>query len=609
MCGIIGYIGDKDLLAVLLVGLEKLSYRGYDSSGISVITNNEISTWKKSGKTQVLSDHLSSLTVQGGVGIGHTRWATHGTPSDKNSHPHNNRMNSISIVHNGIIENFLPLKNELQAKGYIFLSETDTEVLVHLISDYYTNNLMDAFSKALSRLEGSFAVAMISEYEPESIYVARKSSPLIIGVSKDEMFIASEINVLLSHTKDVVYLEDNEIAVITKQSFSCYDAITLQEISKTIDHVNSNIQNSAEKNGFSHFMLKEIYEQPKIIENILDKYLNNKEITFPTLIPLHNELKNVNRFVIQACGTSWHAGLIAKFFIEKHARIAVDIDTSSELRYRDLISTKNDVVLAISQSGETADTLACLRESKSRFQKVISFVNVKNSAMHLESDAVIFSHSGQEIGVASTKNFLAQVVTLLLFSLYIGKLNGHLSDSDLTILLEEIKLLPGLVNAQILNHNKIKSLSKKLSKHKNFLFIGRGVNYPSALEASLKLKEISYIHSTAYPAGELKHGPIALIDENLPVIAICPETETYDKMFSNIQEVKSRSAITVVIATEGDEQIKEYADFLITIPKIIPFLTPILIAVPLQLFSYEIASILGCDVDKPRNLAKSVTVE
>eukprot|EP01047_Picozoa_sp_COSAG01_P000721 COSAG01_NODE_14_length_41020_cov_40.702133_13_plen_608_part_00 len=607
MCGVIGYIGDRDISSILLVGLERLSYRGYDSSGMAILADKELSYWKKAGKTHVLADSLSNLSIQGHVGIAHTRWATHGVPNDSNAHPHINKNQRLAIVHNGIIENYMLLKNKLIDQGYIFTSDTDSEVLAHLIASHECDTLEEAVYASLKEIEGSYAIAVIGEQDPHKIVIARKGSPLIVGLGDNEMYIASEINVLLSHTKRMIYLEDNDLAVVSKDDLNIYND-SFELVSRSEQLITWQAE-ASDKNNYDYFMLKEIYEQPEVIQTILNKYVKQDMINFAQLNGMHKNLLAAKRFIIQACGTSWHAGLLAKHFIEKYMGILAEVDTSSEFRYRHLIAAKTDIVLGISQSGETADTLACLREAKSKFLKALSFVNVKNSAMDLESDAVIFSHSGQEVGVASTKNFTAQITTLLLFSLYMGKTLGHLDIATYQQMITALHEIPTYIQKLLKQHDQIKSIADEFYTYKNFIFIGRGVNYASALEGSLKLKEISYIHSTAYPAGELKHGPIALIDENMPVVCLCPKTDTYTKMFSNLQEVKSRSAKTIVIHTEGDNDILEFSDRSITIPNVPDFLTPLLIAIPLQLLAYEIAMRLNCDVDKPRNLAKSVTVE
>lgn len=606
MCGIVGYVGDRDVSAVLIVGLERLSYRGYDSSGISVISDNELSFWKKSGKIHELSKILDGLTINASLGIGHTRWATHGIPNDINSHPHLDKAKKISIVHNGIIENYLEIKEELIKDGYVFRSQTDTEVIVHLVDKLFKDSLVHALADACKQLKGSYAVAMISELDPDKIIVARSGSPLIIGQGQNENFISSDINTILPHTKNIIYLEDNQFGEITKESIVIYDN-QLNIISPKINHVNWDPVQS-EKNGHDHFMHKEIHEQPAVIRRIISKYVNSKGIiSFKNVANL--PLKDVSRFIIQSCGTSWHAGLIGRYMLENYAKTPSEVDYSSEFRYRRMISKGKDIVMAISQSGETADTLAGIREAKSHFFPILSFVNVKQSSIDRESDAVIYSHSGQEVGVASTKNYLSQLTTLYLFSLYLAVEKGELTQAYIEPYITELKRIPEYIESILAQEETIKALADKYYLSNQFLFIGRGINYPSALEGALKLKEISYVHATGYAAGELKHGPIALIDSKLPIVCIAPNTSTYNKMLSNIQEVKSRKGKTIIVATEGNKEIADYADDVIYIPKTLEDLSPLLVSVPLQLLSYYIAIKRDCDVDQPRNLAKSVTVE
>jgi glucosamine--fructose-6-phosphate aminotransferase (isomerizing) len=607
MCGIVGYIGDKDITSVLLVGLERLSYRGYDSSGIAVISNEELSYWRRAGKLHELSKVLEGLSIKGSLGIGHTRWATHGVPDETNAHPQFSANRKIAVVHNGIIENFSTLKEELITKGFIFRSQTDTEVIVHLIDHYFDGDLYQAVKSTIKRIEGAYAIVVIAESHPNQFIVARKGSPLIIGIGKNENYVSSDINAITTHTKDLIFLDDNEIGIITKENVIIKNG-TGNTITKKVTHIDWT-PTKTEKEGYDHFMLKEIFEQPSVVRKILKKYVKNATIEFKHIQRSPVNYSEVNRFIIQACGTSWHAGLIAKYWIENMVSILTEVDVSSEFRYRNMIRQGTAIVMAVSQSGETADTLACLREAKSKFFKVLSFVNVKESAMDRESDSVIYSHSGQEIGVASTKNFSAQLVTLYLFSLYLSGLKKTLTTAEITDRLNELNRIPDYIDQLLNQSDVIKSIAEKYYLSRDFLFIGRGVNYPSALEGALKLKEISYIHATGYAAGELKHGPIALIDPKLPVVCIAPKTSTYDKMINNIQEVKSRKGKIIAIATEGDQKIGQLANDVIYIPKVQEALTPLLVAIPLQLLSYYIAIKLDCDVDQPRNLAKSVTVE
>ena len=607
MCGIVGYIGDRDTTAILLVGLERLSYRGYDSSGIAVVSNGELSCWRRAGKLYELSKFLEGLTINASVGIGHTRWATHGIPDGANAHPQYSSDKKIALVHNGIIENFNALKGELIDLGFVFRSKTDTEVIVHLIDYYFEGNLYEAITRTIKRLEGSYAIAIVSEYEPNQVIVARKGSPLIIGVGKNENYVSSDINSMVIHTKDMIFLDDDEIAIVTK------DAVIVRDCKgNNVDKKVTNVDwspDTAQKEGYDYFMLKEIFEQPAISRNILTQYVQKLKLVFEDSQRAPFSYEDVDRFIIQACGTSWHAGLITKYWMENLAHVLTEVDISSEFRYRQMIEQDTAIILAISQSGETADTLACLRAAKSKFFKALSFVNVKGSSVDRESDGVIYSYAGQEIGVASTKNYIAQLMTLYLFTLHISQIKGRLSVAEIKDRIQELNEIPNYIEKLLSQSDKIKAISDKYYLSREFLFIGRGVNYPSALEGALKLKEISYIHATGYAAGELKHGPIALIDSKLPVVCIAPATSTYKKMISSIQEVKSRKGKVIAIVTEGNNEIKDLVDDVIYIPKVREELTPLLVAIPLQLLSYYIAINLDCDVDQPRNLAKSVTVE
>jgi glucosamine--fructose-6-phosphate aminotransferase (isomerizing) len=608
MCGIVGYIGNRDIVSILLVGLERLSYRGYDSSGIATLSEGELSYWKKPGKIHELEEMLKPLSIRGDVGIGHTRWATHGEPNEINCHPQINQSGKIAIVHNGIIENFVELRNKLTKEGYIFRSQTDSEVIVHLIDKYLQDNVEEAVEKAIQDLEGTYAMAVVCEKNPDKIVVCRKGSPLIIGLGKDENYISSDISPLLIHTKSVIYLDDDEIAVIKK------DKVVVRKVNGAVIEKKVQVITwdpvQSEKSGYKHFMLKEIFEQPTIVRNIMSKVVSkDKKLNFKHLKISHRELSEISRFIIQACGTSWHAGLVGKVLLENYTKTLTEVDISSEFRYRQVISQGKEMVIAMSQSGETADTIACIREAKSKFFPVLSFVNVKGSTIDRESDGVIYTYAGQEIGVASTKNYIAQLVNLYLFSIYLGLVKWTLSEEEAQGMIDALKKVPDQIEKILSQTDKIKAIAKKYQKSREFLFIGRGLNYPSALEGALKLKEISYIHATGYPAGELKHGPIALIDSKLPVVCIAPQSETYSKMISNIQEVRARKGKTIIVATEGDTEIEKFADDIIYIPQAPENLTPILVSIPLQLLAYYIALYLECDVDQPRNLAKSVTVE
>lgn len=607
MCGIVGYIGDRDVPSVLLVGLERLSYRGYDSSGIAVIEKDGISSWKKIGKIHNLSACLNKLKIESTVGIGHTRWATHGIPSVNNAHPHFSQNKKFAVVHNGIIENYLLLKEKLLKQGYIFRSETDTEVIVHLIDHFYKNDFEQAVIKTIAELTGAFSICIISEVEKDKIICAKKGSPLILGLGENENFIASDINAIITNTKNIIHMNEDELAIVTRNK------ITLKDFNGKVIERDAQIIKwdpiAAEKSGYDHFMMKEICEQPSVIRNILGKLYPNNEFSFKNLNMTRSDLNNISRFIIQACGTSWHAGLVMKYLLERFARVAADIDISSEFRYRHKVSGEKEIVVALSQSGETADTLACLREAKEQGYRVMSFVNSKNSSMDRESDDVVYSYAGQEVGVASTKNYIAQLVTTYIFTIYLAQIRWTMTEEVAKEKIDALKKIPDYIEQILEQKDKIKAIADKYFNSRDFLFIGRGVNYPSALEGALKLKEISYIHATGYAAGELKHGPIALIDEKMPVVCVAPNADTYEKMLSNIQEVRARKAKAIIIASEGNTEIKEYADDIIYIPETSEELTPILAAIPMQLLSYYIAQNLGCDVDQPRNLAKSVTVE
>ncbi|WP_029520488.1 glutamine--fructose-6-phosphate transaminase (isomerizing) [Persephonella sp. IF05-L8] len=603
MCGIIGYVGKRNAVPVLLYGLQRLEYRGYDSAGIAVIdkAGDKIIVEKQVGKIKDLQEHLWGKKIEGHIGLGHTRWATHGAPTIENAHPHTSQKGTISIVHNGIIENYMELKKELMDKGYKFNSETDTEVIAHLFEDLYTGDLLETTFKVAKKLEGAYAVGIISTYEPDRIVAIKKGSPLIIGLGKDENFIASDIPAVLEYTKDFIALEDGEIAVITKDKVEVY-SIGGKKLEKKPFHVNWDVS-VAEKAGYKHFMQKEIHEQPRTIADTISGFNSSKNEE------LFEMLKDTSRLYIIACGTSYHAGLVGKFWIEKFARIPVEVDYASEYRYRDRIIDEKTVVLGISQSGETADTRFALLDAKKEGAKTIGLVNVVGSSLSRETDYVLYTYCGPEIGVAATKTFTAQLVSLLLFALEAGLKRGAISLEDYEFIHNQLLHIPSKVEEILKKDNEIKDLAHKYMNATDFLFLGRNINYPIALEGALKLKEISYIHAEGYPAGEMKHGPIALIDEKLPVVCVIPKDRFYEKMFSNVQEVKARKGKVLSVATEKDEEIKQLSDDIIYIPETIDPLYPILTVVPLQLLSYHIATLLGKDVDQPRNLAKTVTVE
>ncbi len=607
MCGIVGYIGKKSADTVLLVGLEHLEYRGYDSAGLAVIDNNELVVRKKEGKLRVLNEYLREYPIRSHIGIGHTRWATHGEPNSINAHPHMDCKEKIAIAHNGIIENYNCIKDKLIKEGHIFISETDTEVIPHLIEKYYQGNLLKAVLTTVNELEGSFALAIVSEWEPDKLIAVKQGSPLIVGKGESENFIASDIPALFNLTKEVYYLEDKEIAVLTEKDIHFYN-FQGESIEKNVKHIKIESRLMG-KGDHEHYMFKEIMEQPEVVSRIIKERIDGNNILFKHLHFGNEYIAKVTRIIIQAAGTSWHAGLVGKFLFEELSRVYTEVDISSEFRYRNPIIEGDTLLIAISQSGETADTIVGIRLAKSKFIKVLSLCNNLESTIGRESDAVIDLLAGPEIGVASTKAYVSQLVSLLLFSIYMGKVKWTIKEEDITKYLNELKTIPNKIQSILNQNEKIKKIANKYAQAYNIIFLGRSYNYPTAFEGALKLKEISYIHSTGYQAGEFKHGPIALIDQDIPVVCIVPKSDIYQKMISNIQEVKARKGIIISIATEGDEVIEKYSDEVIYIPETLEMFSPILTVVPLQLFAYYIALKRGCDVDKPRNLAKSVTVE
>ncbi len=597
MCGIMGYIGYREATPILISGLERLEYRGYDSAGIC-ISDGVLKTLKKKGKVEELKELVEKSDNKGNIGIAHTRWATHGEPNEINAHPHCDNENKIAIVHNGIIENHFALKKLLQKEGYKFKSETDSEIVAHLISKFYLGDIEKASLKALKFLEGTFGLAIISSKE-DKIIATRHGSPLVLGIGEEEMFVASDVSAIIEYTKKVIYLEDDQIAILTKDSYQIktFDG---KEIDPSIEEIKFNIR-EIEKSGYDHFMLKEIFEQPESINNTLRGRIKGERI----ILSLNFNFNQISKITLIACGTSWHSALIGKHYIEKIAKIPCEVDYASEFRYRDPILNERDLIIAISQSGETADTLAAIKEARKKGVKIMGIVNSVGSSISRNVDCGIYIHAGPEIGVASTKAFTSQVISLLLFALYLKNKKEEL-DYDL---LNDISKLSRDIKDILNNSNKIKKIAEEYKDSKNFLYLGRGLNFPVALEGALKLKEISYIHAEGYPAAEMKHGPIALIDENMPVIFICPKDNTYEKILSNMQEVKARKGKIIALISEEDEKITMLADHIIIVPKINDFLSPILNVIPLQLFAYYIANFKGLDVDKPRNLAKSVTVE
>ncbi|MCC6720692.1 MAG: glutamine--fructose-6-phosphate transaminase (isomerizing) [Bacteroidia bacterium] len=615
MCGIVAYIGPNQAYDFLIKGLKRLEYRGYDSAGIALIENNEIKVFKEHGKVQDLVDNLKGKNLSGNIGIGHTRWATHGEPNQKNAHPHLSGSGNLAVIHNGIIENYATLKEVLIKNGHTFKSDTDTEVLVHLIEEIKTNekcSLFEAVRLALNEVVGAYAIVILSNSDPDTIIAARKGSPLVVGIgkNKDEFFMASDATPIVEYTRTVTYLEDNEIAEIRDGQLNV-KTIENREKTPYIQNLELSLE-AIEKGGFEHFMLKEIYEQPK---SILDSFRGridsqNLKIEMRSLNEFENKIKSLKRIIIVACGTSWHAGLVAEYLFEDYARIPVEVEYASEFRYRNPILYPEDLVIAISQSGETADTMAALELAKKSGATIFGVCNVVGSSIPRITDAGAYTHAGPEIGVASTKAFTAQVTVLTLLALGFAQRRGTISDSKLRNILHEIERVPSKVE-KVLNscENIVIQISKEFYKSSNFLYLGRGYNFPVALEGALKLKEISYIHAEGYPAAEMKHGPIALIDEQMPVVVIATQNEIYEKVLSNIQEVKARKGKIIAIVTENDEKVKNLAEFCIEIPETEDSLIPLLSTIPLQLLSYHIAILRGCNVDQPRNLAKSVTVE
>lgn len=610
MCGIVGYIGFEDASQFMLDGLSKLEYRGYDSAGIAVIgPNNVIKVQKKVGRLANLEGIVKNDPNPGHIGIGHTRWATHGRPSDMNAHPHTDAKGLFAVVHNGIVENYLPIKEELIKKGYEFKSETDTEVVAHLLADLYDGDFEGTVRRVLQRIEGSYSLVILCADDPSRIICTKKDNPLVIGLGKGENFIASDIPAIINHTRDTFIMNDGEVAVVTKDSVRVSD-LAGNLINKKVYHVTWNAE-AAEKGGFEHFMLKEIYEQPKAIRDTLTGRISkdNKEVIFEELGWEPADVASVNRILITACGTAYHAGLVAKYYIEQLARIPVEVDIASEYRYRDPLTDKNTLAIVISQSGETSDTLAALKEAKRRGARSLAVTNVVGSSIAREADQVIYTWAGPEIAVASTKAYTTQLVALLLLAVYIGKLNGKLDAALAEKILTDLHELPTLCNEIFETVDDIKAFAKNYGFREDAFFLGRSIDYAVAMEGSLKLKEISYIHAEAYAGGELKHGTLALIEEGVPVIALATQEDVREKMMSNIKEVKARDAVVIGLGLAGDTEISKYVDHTIFVPRSDKFTAPILAVVPLQLLAYYAAITRGTDVDKPRNLAKSVTVE
>ena len=609
MCGIVGYIGSKDAVNILIKALYKLEYRGYDSAGIAILANNQIKIIKCEGKVERLEKLLEEDPTYGKIGLGHTRWATHGKPCEANAHPHQGCDKRIVVIHNGIIENYMLIKERLTLAGHRFVSETDTEIIPHLIENYYRGDLTRAVQQAQRELEGSYAIAVMSLHEPDKIVATRRGSPLIIGLGEGEMFLASDIPALLAFTKKIIFLEEGEIATITTHQVQFIndrgEIVQKQEVNIDWD------EKMAEKDGYKHFMLKEIFQEPMIIRNNLedriDKSLNMVELSDLNITT--QAIRKLRRIYILACGSSYYTGLAGKYILEEIANIPVEVDYGSEYRYRKILLDKQELVIVISQSGETADTIAALRVCQKEGGKVLAITNVRGSTISREADSVMYIKAGPEIGVATTKAFMGQLICLLLLALYFAQIR---SDDDLPgikQIVSELLKIPQITESILLQNSTIQRLSREFYSYHNFLYLGRGFNYPIALEGALKLKEISYIHAEAYPAGEMKHGPIALLDKNFPVVVLVPQDRVYSKVVNNIKEIKARDTQILAIATQGDQIIKEIVDRVIYIPRCMDILYPLLTIIPLQLFAYYVADLLGCDIDKPRNLAKSVTVE
>lgn len=606
MCGIVGYIGRGNTKKIILQGLKTLEYRGYDSSGIALISKGNIIVEKKAGRIEKLEESIAGKDYPSDIGIGHTRWATHGVPSDKNSHPHYSMDKSVAVVHNGIIENYQNLRKELVGKGFIFSSDTDTEVISQLIQDMYNGDILDTVEKVIKRLVGSYAIGVIHKDHPNELICAREHSPLVIGIGNGENFIASDVSALLKYTKDVYYLEDGDIATLKIGSVEIFDR-DKKTVSREKKHIDWSLE-QATKCGYPHFMLKEIFEQPQVIKETFEKRVHNKKIDFSDILT-YEEIKNINKIYIVACGTAYHAGLQGQFAFQKIAKLEVFTDVASEFRYSDPFIDEKTMVIFVSQSGETSDTLAALKEAKTKKALTVAITNVVGSTISREAHKVIYTMAGPEIAVASTKAYTTQITIFYLFSLYIGKLKGVISDEKYQEYLSDIENIPEKVQKVINNHEKIKFIAEYLKDKTNGFFIGRGLDYKIALEASLKMKEVSYIHTEAFASGELKHGTIALIESGTPVIVIATQKNLLDKSVSNIKEVKARGAYIITVRFENDESLKEVSDSFISLPLCDDLFSGFLSIIPLQLLSYYTSSLKGIDVDKPRNLAKSVTVE
>jgi len=609
MCGIVGYVGKEQAAPIILKGLRRLEYRGYDSAGMAVINRSALHLVKEVGKLKAFRSRLEKEPVHGTVGIGHTRWATHGVPSLSNAHPHHDCTRSLMLVHNGIIENYYDLREQLIGKGHTFVSETDTEVVAHLIEENYSGDLLEAMLHSMEALRGAYALAVVTANEPDTIVAARCGSPLVVGCGNDCNFVASDASAMLGHTRRVIYLEDYQAARLRSDSVLVCDRKG-NEVEPDVKEITLDLSD-IEKGGHPHFMIKEIFEQPSLVSDVLMRRISpaTGEISFAESHLDELALERVNKIMMVSCGTAYHASLVAKYYLENLVRIPVDADVASEFRYRNPIVDENTLVIAISQSGETADTLAGVKEARSRGAKVLSVINVEGSSIDRESMAALYVYAGPEIAVASTKAYTAQVLSLLLFSLYLGRKRGTLDRETYAELVGELQSIPDKMKWILDNHEKVKTCSRQFSEARSFLYLGRSYNYPNALEGALKLKELSYIHAEGCGAGEMKHGPIALIDDTFPVVCLAPAGRVYEKMASNIQEIRARRGVLIVIATEGDEQITDHSDHVIYVPRTHEILSPLLTVIPLQLLAYYTTIVKGLDVDQPRNLAKSVTVE
>ncbi len=613
MCGIVGYVGPRRLVPVVLGGLKRLEYRGYDSAGIVFLQDGELKKYRSKGKLQNLENSMEdALGAASHIGLGHTRWATHGAPTTENAHPHSDCSGELVVVHNGIIENFHSLRNELLEKGHTFASETDTEVLAHLIEEYLENDLQAAVTQALSHVEGSYALGVLWAGMPDTLIAARNHCPLVLGVHDEEGgFIASDIPPLLPYTDQVIFLDDQELAVVNHNTYKIYSLESEKEVIREATTISWNAA-MAEKGGYKHFMLKEIYEQPQAIIDTVSGRINPEtgSVDLPEMNLSDKDIENIDRISLVACGTSWHAALVAKYWIERWAGIPVEVDIASEFRYRKLLTNERVLTIAISQSGETADTLAGIRLAKELGSKIVIICNVVGSTMTREAHGTVYTHAGPEIGVASTKAFTSQLAALFLFTLYLAEKKGSMEQQQRLFLGKELIRVANLIEEELPTIQKeVKELIESFYDSRDFLFVGRGLNFPIALEGALKLKEISYIHAEGYASGELKHGPIALIDKDMPILGLTPRDSVYKKSISNVEEIKARLGRLILIGTRGDEQLKTITDDVLYLPEVHEELNPILYTIPAQLLAYEIASRRGCDVDQPRNLAKSVTVE